>query len=258
MQNRFTAPQLLCMAVLAGKKVLYGIPDVLSGVPDEELNTVIQYGLNELVELNIATMDFSGEMKLRADYIELIEMLTECDACLTVNNQKNTGESGANIFWKKDHRCLKADCMGEAYYISSISEEEIVMFLPKLFADKEYSLLEEAVIPNRVVDKVRCLINDDKKEEALHQLIVNGTDKRMAKLILKGMLYQADYISMLLLDNTGDSTNEVYINRLSDGNCVVEIDSKVINYRTCMVYKSVAGRDVNSRLEENFQRFIRI
>lgn len=249
MKKSFTAQELFCMAYLKKKKYMFGIPNVLANFPKEERATQIQTVINSLTDEDIAIMDFDGKIAINPCYEEVLSFLCDCDKCFAVDIQKEHKLLESLLFWRFQDDYMMAEKVENQYFLSKTSPDVITGLLGEMWNCNTFSKMQDEVtIPQLALSKAMRHCSQANPEDAFRVLRQNGADEKVAGVLIDGLEEKADYLRILLIDNTKEDCQRTERAFLASRGAAFELGRAVVNMRTCTTLAPVDGETTKSIL----------
>lgn len=235
-QYSFTASELYCMAYIMNKTKVYGVADDIGSDIEMSIHKII----DTLVEKGIAIIDIDGCVSVANDYREIVDFVSNCQNCITINAQKNTGASQSIIIWKYNSRYLMAELDSDRYIMVSMDEYTLKSLIHSILPMSEYEAqVDNVIIPLAELIKVKRMCNDESLPDIGRMLKQIGVvDEIIIKLISDGLMESADYLGILHMDlNMGECQKEE-VAFLFDQNVILEINQSVVNFHTSVCFST--------------------
>ena len=252
-QSAFTAQELFCMAYLMRKPKMFGIPNVMGKEPEKTLQSVI----DNLITQQIAAMDMDGRVSLCEEYRALVDAISDCKKCLTINVQRENRNTQNMIFWLYNGQGMMAEVIGERY-IFSAADEVMVRALVDGVLDSNAcnKQVADTVIPHIQMVKAKRHCQNGELEAAIRLLRQNGADDEIACVLVDGLLEKANYLGALLMDmRSGEcvKTKKAY---LSSGGVLLTLNETVINLRSCIAFSGITTDDMRCEMKALVDSFL--
>lgn len=241
----FTALELFCLAYLCGRTKMYGLPDPLSHLSDEQKIDMIDLTLSTFIEHGILVMDFDGNQSLQQDYRELVSVICDCDKCLTVNISKPENEETYLVAWKKQNFVFCAEQNDNVYTISSVQERTIQsLFYPfySELCDSDASV--ESTVLNMSLVKASRAAEKGNLQEAIRILRQEGVCDSIAGVVIDGIQKKATYLGYLLIEIDKEHGNSEKSSAfLCSRNRILHLNQRYRNLRNCTSFGSISKDD---------------
>lgn len=253
-QYSFTASELYCMAYIMNKTKVYGVADDIGSDIEMSIHKII----DTLVEKGIAIIDIDGCVSVANDYREIVDFVSNCQNCITINAQKNTGASQSIIIWKYNSRYLMAELDSDRYIMVSMDEYTLKSLIQSMLPMSDYEAqVEDVIIPLMELIKGKRMCNDEAQSDIGRILKQNGVaDVRISKLIADGLMERADYLGILHMDmNIGECQKEE-VAFLFDRNAIFEINQLVVNFHTSVCFSTRTAKQVEKKVLSIVDAFI--
>lgn len=249
----FTAQELFCMALLANKHKMYGIPDKFGADRRVEIQTT----LDSLLQSDIATMDMDGRMMLEEVYHEIVEFVCDCHECITINNQQKD-ECSSSIVWKRDDRFLMAEAIGSQYMLSFADPIMVQSLFAALIAqEKIRTQFTETIVPQIVLTKAQRMCSGGKTEDAVHLLRQHGADEGVALAVADGLSQKARYVGVLHMRPTAETCKKIECSYLLSRGMCLRLGQTVRNLRSCVVFTEVEPVTLNQAVMNIAEKFLK-
>ena len=256
----FTSIDLYCLAYLCGKTKIYGLPDPLYNLADEQKSELIDATINTFLERGILIMDFDGNQSLHKELKELVAVFSDCDECLTVNISKPDIEDKDLIVWKKGDAFYLAQLNNAVYTISVMGENEIRNEFCNFYSElcESETSVESTVLNMSLVKASRAAEKGD-MQEALRILKQDGVSDSIASVVVDGMQKKASYLGCLLIEiSKQNGKTEKYSAFLCSRNKTLHLTQRYCNLRNCTAFGSIskvdAVNEINCILDAFFSR----
>lgn len=256
-QKRFTAREIVCMAVLCRERSLYGIPDEFRRIPEEQRQREMQWALDRLVDRGVVEMDFDGRVSMNSDYLWLIESICRCERCVTLERREAEVKKEAFIFWRTGDKFLIAELDGETY-LFSLADPLIMRGILEecVLTSSVRSLGGEAVVPNTELKKAARFRRQGNYTEAIRILRQNGAEERLVQFILDWTAEKASFVFLRNMEiRDGVCTQNEISYGVAEG-LVLSVQKTVVNYATCTVFREVDGETVSVALAAAADAFL--
>lgn len=253
----FTAQELLLMAALSGKRNIYGIPDALAAVPEEQLRPALLSGVDALVQGQVAEMDFDGRVSLRPPYEELMSFCCDCDLCLTAGLQKEDGSKRSCVFWRRSGRYLMAEGIADRYSFSEVDEAYIRSTVCSVrFSGGCERPGPPATVPQIALTRARRDALSGRRDSCARLLRQNGASEAIAQAIVQGLEGTANYAAYVLMDNRSGECRQKERGWLEGGGCLLSLGRSVVNLRSCVVFSPVSKAEAEEQAAALLAEFI--
>lgn len=259
MENLFTAPELYCMARLAGKRRMFGIPDVLAGISKDEQPSIIRHYCDELVQRGIAALDIDGNIRLVEEYRNIPNIYSDCDYCMTITRQAESGENKAYAFWKKAGKIHMAESVGEGYLITESNQKEVrsCCGIDIAAADDDTEVIAQSTpIPQIALVKAKRAAMSGERDRVIRILRENGADQQLAGILCRGLEEKADYVGLLLMKAAGEKVETQEVAWLQRNGVTLTAHKEVINYRTCIAFERTPAAGLAAKAEAIVETFL--
>lgn len=257
-QQSFTAKELFCMAYLCGKKNLFGLPDVISAVPENARKKVIQSTIDELIDRQIVTLGIDGETNLVHDYDELISIFCDCDKCLTVNLFQKENILEETIFWKWSDHFFKAEIEGDRYTLYQIETNDLLKLLSRLdWLDSGSTQVEPVSIPLIYLTKAKRYAFEHDTDEAIRILHQNGANESLAEIIVDALQGYSNFLNLLLMDNTSGECKQTERGWVNSRGITVTMGKEVVNFRSAASFSVVPPNVMQKEVQRLVDAFIK-
>ena len=253
-QYLFTANELYCIAYISGKTKVYGIAYDIGSDIEASIHKIT----DTLVTKDVLTINVDGGILVADDYRDIVNFVSDCQNCITINAQKKNGESQSIIIWKYNDQYLMAEFNTDYYLMVSIDEYIVKSILQSFLPTNQCEVhADDVIIPLKELTKVKRLGNSKASADIDLMLKQNGVaDDKISKLIADGLLERADYIGILHMDmNVGECQKEEAA-YLSDGNVILEINRTIVNFRTSLCFSCKTAMQVGATIESMVDAFI--
>lgn len=252
-KQQFSAQELYCIAYLAKKKKMYGIPAAFGNDRRAEMQDTI----DDLLKQQIAEMDIDGKIRLNEAYKHTADIISDCDKCITVNTQNEDGTSNNYIFWRCSSDYFMAEVLDYHYVISQIGAE----FISSIFDGLAFTFQNEeqgrqCVLPQLILTKAKRLCMDGRQDDAVRLLRQNGASEEIALVITQGLCEKARYVATLLMeiqDGVCQKKSEAF---LGAKGITLSLKQTVEDYRTCCAFNEVPRDDANKAIREAVGAFL--
>lgn len=247
--NSFTARELTCMALADNKEQIYGLPNVFSGLSEEAAAVLLQETMDALLEKQILTMDFDGQVALAEAYRQIPAFCCGCRSCLTVSIHKPDAPFVTRIFWRVEDSCLMAEACGDSYVLSTLKADTVRAYIPwSTITPAPSDPASSASIPQLVLEKAKRAYQEGKTQEALRTLRQHGADEKIACIIADGLVARADMLGLLLIDNRKSDDKITEKAFLSSRGITLEMGTSVHNFRTCSDFTEKSNDHVRKEI----------
>lgn len=255
--RQFTSQELFCIAQVAHKKTLYGIPDGFEMLPEDERPLVQAEVLDNLLSKQIITMNADGKAAIsNTSYQELITTICDCEACLTVNYQFGHDREEDVVFWKTEAGLLKADVIDGHFVFISEDALGLKNYLSTIAIKSGVFNSDESVtIPQIALAKAKRAMLDGKKDDARRILLQNGAGN-FADVILSGLEENADFLSLLIMINRPEEKSPQQAAFMGTAGILLALSDTVLNYRNCTTFSSCSENDVANQIQSFLDIFL--
>lgn len=252
-QFAFTAQDLFCMAYLAQKSKMYGVPNVFG----KNSQVQIQNTMDELMEKQIAVMDMDGSLKLSTDYLETMDFVCSCTQCVTVNLQ-HARKHISYIFWRRGNRYLMAEVINHKYILSVVDYTMVQTIFDMLtIHEKLCAQATETVVPQIALQKAQRSCANDQWDDAVRILRQHGAEEQIAMAIVEGLSGGARLVRILSITPTPEEWDKTEFTYLWSRGICIKMQQTVQNLRTCVVFTGVEAAAANQAIKDILTKFLR-
>lgn len=246
---RFTAREVVCIAVLCGKEKLYGIPDPFASIPQEKRFSAMQSTMNDLLDEQILEMNFAGAVSVREESFWLSEFVCNCESCMTVTLRSSALGEQNSILWKKGDKLLMAEAE-EGQYQFSFADASFVRSLVRSisFGCAAAVPLQETVIPRVALRRAKRFFSKGRTEDALRLLRQNGAGGSAVSAVADGITGELRYTLVRLVEVCGKEHTQREVSYLSGKNIVLALEEQWLNLTACVKFISVDSAEPASIL----------
>lgn len=200
--------ELLYIASLFDVDELYGISDGFYGMDEAEIAAEINNIKKNLNDKGYAEMDFDGNFAIKEEVMNLFEVCVKQDKYISFDKAQKSNNLVIRIY-VKDNKVVKITGDNNNYTVqeSSINsiKGDVLDFVN--WCDKTQSPIEEETfVENEVLKKIKDMNEFDDPE---NELKLMGCSSLKSKILYGGLIGEAEYYSMLLIDFTVE-TQDVY------------------------------------------------
>ena len=241
----FTALELYCLAYLCGKTKMYGIPDPLSQLADEQKSETLDSTITSFIDRGILVMDFDGNQALQQEYEMLVSVFCDCDKCLIVNIANPGKEEKNLVVWKTNQSVFFAEKVDDVYSLSTVQEYTIRSIFNPFFSElcDGESSIESTVLNLSLIKASRAAEKGD-LQAALRILKQDGVCDSIAGVVIDGMQKKAMYLGCLLIEIDKEHGNSEKSSAfLCSRNRMLHLTQRYRNLRNCTSFGSISKED---------------
>lgn len=255
--RQFTSQELFCMAKIAHKRAMYGVPDGFEMLSEDEKPLAQAGVLDGLLAKQIVKMDIDGKTVLSdPSYQEMLTAICDCEACLTVNYQFGHDRAEDVVFWKTEAGLLRADVIDEHFVFVSEDTLGLKNYLSTIsLSSGAFNGKKSVTIPQIALAKAKRAVMDGKKEDAKRALLQNGAGN-LTDVILSGLEEKADYLGLLLMVNKPDEKAPQQAAFTGAEGILLSLSDTVLNYRNCTAFTSCSESDVTGQVRSYLEQFL--
>jgi len=251
LENSLTVWELNCLAILGGRNGLTGIPDVFSGLSEEEADIRFRETVDGLLEKKYLQMDMEGAVRIGADGMELLRFCCHADRCLMLEREAPEEVGSLWVFWRLGEQCLMAEVQGENYVFSTCDPALVRAFASWNAASAGELSAETQTIPMLFLKKAARAHLAGRPEEANRILRQNGADDQLTKLLMTGWDGKGYSLRLRLSDDQG-AVEKLFV---SDSCCSGEAYGTVENYRNCLAFTGRSAVEIRQEISIVLERF---
>lgn len=249
-QNSFTPQEMVCMALLAGKEHVVGLPDVFAGLSEETMAVMLQDTVDKLLENGTAVMDFDGAVSLQSEYEDLVQFCSGCDSCMTINHQKPDQPFQTRILWRLGNTYRMAEAVGGKYILSQPDEACISSYIAWEGTSSHFEEASPASVPLVFLEKAKRYLAEGSEEEVSRIFRQNAVDEATACVIGDGLGARGELLELRLMERENGQWTQREMTCLSSRGIVLEIGRSVENFRSCMTFTAKDGQEIRKELEK--------
>lgn len=255
--RQFTSQELFCMAKIAHKKAMNGIPDGFEMLSEDEKPLAQAGVLDGLLAKQIVKMDIDGKTVLSdPSYQEMLAAICDCEACLTVNYQFGHDRAEDVVFWKTETGLLRADVIDEHFVFVSEDALGLKNYLSTISLNSgAFNGKKSATIPQIALAKAKRAVMDGKKDDAKRALLQNGAGD-LADVILSGLEENADYLGLLLMVNKPYEKAPQQVAFTGTEGILLALSDTILNYRNCSAFTTCSESDVTGQVQSYLEQFL--
>lgn len=200
--------ELLYIASLFDVDELYGISDGFYGMDEAEIAAEINNIKKNLNDKGYAEMDFDGNFAIKEEVMNLFEVCVKQDKYISFDKVQKSNNSVIRVYIK-DNRVVKITGDNNLYTVQESNVNNIKSDILDFVNWSEETQLpneEETFVENEVLKRVKNMSEFDDPE---NELKLMGCSSLKSKILYSGLIGEAEYYSMLLIDFTVE-TQDVY------------------------------------------------
>lgn len=257
-KQKFTAIEIYCMAYLSGAEKMYGVYNYIDEELSEEKGRALFIeGLNDLYEQGVVEMSMDGLYSLNPSYEELVDMICECDKCLTLVRQQRNEDAAVYVFWRKNQSVFRADVTGENFVIARSDSEDVRMRCqPDVHPNINKKISGTTVLSQLSISQAQTAVERKKPDQAVRILRSNGAEKYMAEVLTEALEKNADYYRMVLMVNQDNTTTETAANKLICSGEAFTMENTRLGSRSAIAYIPVSEAEKNREIMSMIEEFL--
>ena len=254
-EYRLTAEELLYLAAAAGAETFYGVPDMLSGLTDQELKLKVVEIEESLGKKGHLEEDFDGNKNVVQKLLNLIESCGNCEKFLSFEHERVGEMQHSCLYFWKDGASYKMDCEKEEYVLSEIGNAQIREEIKGAMTIREMGEKdsEEFLLSNEALEKAGTLIRGGSVEKGEELLREAGATEWMAHMISGGILTQADFFALLFMDMSGGEESSYSIQCLQ-GEKIVLMEYEMVEDEDFVQFSVTDDAELKRRMAAGFEK----
>lgn len=255
--RQFTSQELFCMAKIAHKKAMYGVPDGFEMLSEDEKPLAQAGVLDGLLAKQIVEMDMDGKTVLSdPSNQDMLAAICDCEACLTVNYQFGHDRAEDVVFWKTESGLLRADVIDGHFVFVSEDALGLKNYLSTIsLSSGAFKGKKSVTIPQIALARAKRAVIDGKKDDAERALMQNGAGD-LADVILSGLEEKADYLGLLLMVNKPDEKAPQQAAFTGAEGILLSLSDAVLAYRNCTAFTTCSEIDVTDQVHSYLEQFL--
>lgn len=200
-----TAEEVLYLAAVTGADTFYGVPDVLSGLSDQELRLRVIGIESGLQEKGYMEEDFDGNKNVRPKLLQIIDLCGKCERFLSFEKEQIGESQYASMYFLRGNGAYRMEYRKEGYVFSETNarliREEIRRGMPLRETGEEGQKGKDSfLISYENLEKAGRLTKRGSAEKGEELLKEAGAPESMAQSVTDGMLNKADFYALLFMD----------------------------------------------------------
>lgn len=183
------------LAALLGATELWGFTDAFQEETEEEIKQDIIYIKEELIEQNLADMNFDGIFEVNDEVNDMIRVCTSFDRYISVELRDRNQVAKSHLFFTKAGITLKLDAAGTGVIISRIGALDVIDEIMNLYPNPVWLNLEGEPFSISLRDLASI-----KKGKKIDQLIRKGCGREIAETLGEGLSGKGVLNTMVVLE----------------------------------------------------------
>lgn len=252
-----TAEEVLYLAAVTGADNMYGVPDTLSGISDQELRLKVVDMENSLVMKKYMEEDFDGNSSVLPELAQMIGQCGSCERFLSFETEPVGKAKIANMYFMSGDTAYKMICGEDTYRFSRVGFAEIRKEVEQSLELKEAKNKEGGVfrIPYDDLEKAVTLAKRGADTRAVELLRNAGAAEFAAQEIINGALNKIDYFALLFMDLRDDNTPGYSLQYLSgDALTVIEYETDGEETQDYVKFLMIDDAQLKQKLESGFDK----
>ena len=249
-----TPEEVLYLAAVTGADTFYGVPDMLSGLSDQELKLKVVEIESRLIERGYLEEDFDGNKSIREELIGIIDLCGKCERFLCFEKEQIGEPQHSCIYFLKENRAYKMECETGQYIFSKIGfsgiRKEIRQAMPLRVTEKKKE--GSFTLSYEMLEKASTLIKRGSARKGEDLMEVEGAPAYMSKVIASGILSKADFYSLLFMDLRREEDPGCSIQCLQ-GDMLIAMDYEIKDDEGYVQFSIVDEAELREKVENGFE-----
>lgn len=249
-----TPEEVLYLAAVTGADTFYGVPDMLSGLSDQELKlkvVEIESGLNERGYLE---EDFDGNKSITPELIGIIDLCGKCERFLCFERERIGEPQHSRIYFLKENNAYKMEYQGGRYVFSETDfpgiRKEIKQEMPLRETEKKKE--GAFTLPYEMLEKASTLIKRGSVRKGEDLMEEEGAPAYMSQVVSGGILSKADFYSLLFMDLRREEDPGCSIQCLQ-GDMLIAVDYEIKDDEGYVQFSIVDREELLKKVEIGFE-----
>lgn len=249
----FSVQELLCMALMNGFEEIWGVPNVLQTLTQEQMGEVLQKTVDQLLDKQVFTMDLDGNMTMQEDYLPVVQICCDCDRCLAVSGQKPGKEAYEVVVWACQGLYLAARVSGGIYTFYAVDEQTLESFV--CWDATGSAGGASAVVSRSALRKAERHFRDGQTGDGLRVLYRDGVPENIAAVLGETMLGKAEILDLTVNRRTGTERTRFACRCIGGGGMTLEIGNQTAGFKTCVELVPADAKAVKEKLDKTLREF---
>lgn len=245
-----TAEEVLYLAAMAGADTFYGVPDMLSGLSDQELKWKVIEMENGLCKKGYLEEDFDGNKNIMPELVQIIDFCGRCERLLCFEKERIGEPQQAFVYFIKENSAYEMKYQKGQYFFSKTDFQRIRKEIKEEMTVRKI----EKVLQNgfsvsfETLEKASRLIRRGAAEKGAELLKEAGAAETMAQVAVNGILSKAAYYALLFMDLRREETSGYSIQCLQ-GDMLISIEYEMKDDEDYARFSVVDDMELKKRVE---------
>ena len=249
-----TPEEVLYLAAVTGADTFYGVPDMLSGLSDQELKLKVVEIESSLSKRGYLNEDFNGNKSIAQELIGIIELCGKCERFLCFEKEQIGEPQNSRIYFLKENRAYKMEYQKEQYVFSQTDfsgiRKEVKQEMPLRKTEKKRE--GSFTLSYEMLEKASTLIKRGSVRKGEDLMEVEGAPAYMSQIVAGGILSKADFYSLLFMDLRREEDPGCSIQCLQ-GDMLIAMDYEIKNDEGYVRFSIVDEAELRKKVEIGFE-----
>lgn len=252
-----TAEEVLYLAAVTGADTFYGVPDVLSGLSDQELKLRVMGIESGLQNKGYMKEDFDGNRNVEPTLLQIIDLCGKCERFLSFEKEQIGEPQYGGMYFLRGNEACRMECRKEGYVFSGTNarliREEVRRGIPLREAGKEGRKGNDSfLISYENLEKASRLTKRGSSEKGVELLKEAGASDPMAQTVTDGMLNKADFYALLFMDLRWEEAPNSSIQCLQGG-MLVSVEYEMKEDEDYVRFSVTDSAELQKRVDAGFE-----
>ena len=246
--------EILFFAAGSGADRVYGIPDILSGISEEELNAAVMNASASLSQKGLLEMDFDGNSSINTAAAELMDTVFFCEKYASADSIGIDSPPLSFRWYLRNHQCVKACSDENGYSFERFDPAELAADIETVPVWNQLSKgipMEPVTILQREAENIKA----SGKGQVHKKLVKEGMSEVNAELTEAAFLGKTNFCSFLFAD-LRKTRNSVYdLMFFGDRKGTIEMISTRAESGNILSFHSTVPEELKEKLHSLINRF---